>query len=51
VVEGIDTKSNGVDLTVILEADLPPKAKAKLLAKLTGESVSSWYEKIGGRGG
>jgi 16S rRNA (cytidine1402-2'-O)-methyltransferase len=26
--------------------DLPPKVKAKFLARLTGESVKSWYEKL-----
>lgn len=30
----------------ILELDLPPKQKAKLLSKLTGESVKEWYIKL-----
>lgn len=30
----------------LLELNLPPKQKAKLLAKLTGESVKSWYSKL-----
>ncbi|MEA3490616.1 MAG: 16S rRNA (cytidine(1402)-2'-O)-methyltransferase [Campylobacterota bacterium] len=30
----------------ILSLDLAPKPKAKLLAKLTGDSVKSWYEKL-----
>lgn len=30
----------------ILELDIPPKIKAKLLSKITGESPKSWYEKI-----
>jgi len=30
----------------ILELKLPPKQKAKLLAKITGESVENWYDKL-----
>ena len=30
----------------ILELELPPKQKAKLLSKVTGESIKSWYNKI-----
>ncbi len=30
----------------ILELNLPPKQKAKLLAKVTGESVKEWYSKL-----
>ncbi len=30
----------------ILELNLPPKQKAKLLAKVTGESVKDWYNKL-----
>lgn len=30
----------------ILELDIPPKIKAKLLSKITQESPKSWYEKI-----
>lgn len=30
----------------ILQSDIPPKVKAKLLSKITGESSKSWYEKI-----
>ena len=30
----------------ILAEELPPKVKAKLLARLTGESVKSWYARI-----
>jgi 16S rRNA (cytidine1402-2'-O)-methyltransferase len=30
----------------ILAEELPPKVKAKMLARLTGESVKSWYARI-----
>lgn len=30
----------------VLELDIPPKIKAKLLSKITGESPKIWYEKI-----
>jgi 16S rRNA (cytidine1402-2'-O)-methyltransferase len=30
----------------LLAADIPPKTKAKLLAKLTNTSVKEWYEKL-----
>jgi len=30
----------------VLQLDLPPKAKAKLLAKLSDKSVKEWYEKL-----
>lgn len=30
----------------VLGLDIPPKIKAKLLSKITGESSKSWYEKI-----
>lgn len=32
--------------TEVLELNLPPKIKAKLLSKITGEPSKSWYEKI-----
>lgn len=30
----------------LIDLDLPPKQKAKLLSKLTGESVKEWYTKL-----
>ncbi len=30
----------------VIDLDLPPKQKAKLLSKLTGESVKEWYSKL-----
>jgi len=35
-----------LSLEDLLAEELPPKVKAKLLARLTGESVKSWYEKL-----
>lgn len=39
-------KSNAITKEDILELELPPKTKAKLLAKVTGESVKDWYIKL-----
>jgi len=33
-------------LEEILAEDLPPKIKAKLLARLSGESVKNWYQRL-----
>ncbi|WP_457605935.1 16S rRNA (cytidine(1402)-2'-O)-methyltransferase [Nitratifractor sp.] len=33
-------------LSDILEMDLPPKPKAKLLSRLSGESTGIWYERL-----
>jgi len=43
-----DTICKGDTITKedILELKLPPKQKAKLLAKVTGESVKSWYDEL-----
>jgi len=30
----------------LIDLDLPPKQKAKLLSKLTGESIKEWYTKL-----
>jgi len=30
----------------LIELDIPPKQKAKLLSKLTGESIKEWYSKL-----
>lgn len=46
----LDTNDDGskgiISKEDILSLSLPPKQKAKLLAKLTGESVKEWYEKL-----
>jgi len=39
-------KGNAITDEDILSLDLPPKQKAKLLAKLTGENVKDWYQKL-----
>jgi len=39
-------KGDAITKEDILELKLPPKQKAKLLAKVTGESVKEWYSKL-----
>ena len=39
-------KGDAITKKDILELQLPPKKKAKLLAKITGESVKQWYSKL-----
>ena len=39
-------KGDAITKDDILELKLPPKQKAKLLAKVTGESVKDWYSKL-----
>jgi len=39
-------KGDAITKDDILELNLPPKQKAKLLAKVTGESVKDWYSKL-----
>jgi len=46
VIEAKTTQRAALYLEDIMALDLPPKPKAKLLAKLTGESTKSWYEKL-----
>lgn len=47
VVDGKPTcRGSAITKKDILELELPPKQKAKLLAKITGESVESWYKKF-----
>ena len=43
---GATCKGDSITKEDILELQLPPKQKAKLLAKVTGESVKSWYSKL-----
>ncbi|WP_458700727.1 16S rRNA (cytidine(1402)-2'-O)-methyltransferase [Sulfurospirillum sp. 1307] len=47
VVDGVSNQ-DGIPISSddLLELNIPPKQKAKLLAKLTGESVKSWYSKL-----
>ena len=39
-------KSQSIDINTILDIDIPPKAKAKVLAKLTNTSTKEWYDKL-----
>ena len=39
-------KGDAITKDDIMELELPPKQKAKLLAKVTGESVKKWYSKL-----
>lgn len=39
-------KKSSIDIDEILKANIPPKAKAKLLSQITGESVNSWYQRL-----
>ncbi|WP_456393867.1 16S rRNA (cytidine(1402)-2'-O)-methyltransferase [Nitratifractor sp.] len=39
-------EGSGLSVEDVLAEELPPKAKAKLLARLTGESVKSCYERL-----
>lgn len=41
-----DEKGDVITKEDILELELPPKQKAKLLAKLTGKSVKEWYNTL-----
>lgn len=41
-----EQKGDAITKADLLELDLPPKQKAKLLAKITGKSVKDWYEQI-----
>jgi len=39
-------KGNAITKEDIMELKLPPKQKAKLLAKVTGDSIKSWYDEF-----
>lgn len=43
-----EATKNGEAITKedLIDLDIPPKQKAKLLSKLTGESVKEWYTKL-----
>ena len=38
--------SGSLHVEDIMHLDIPPKQKAKLLSKLTGESIKDWYSKL-----
>jgi 16S rRNA (cytidine1402-2'-O)-methyltransferase len=44
VIRGVDTKEASLSYSDILALDLPPKVKAKILAKVSDRSVKEWYE-------
>ena len=46
VIEPVKTSGKHLDLEDIEKLDLPPKTKAKLLAKMTGKSVKEVYQEI-----
>ncbi|WP_292660127.1 16S rRNA (cytidine(1402)-2'-O)-methyltransferase [Nitratifractor sp.] len=46
VLEGAAGEHPCLGLRDILDASLPPKAKAKLLARLSGEESSVWYRRL-----
>jgi len=46
VIEGKAKDSKTLSLSEIISLDIPPKPKAKLIAKLTGKSVKECYEEL-----
>ena len=46
VIEGVQSDNKTLSLHDIQNLDMPPKPKAKLLAKLTGKSVKECYEEL-----
>ena len=49
VIEGVHSENKTLSLHDIQNLDMPPKPKAKLLAKLTGKSVKECYETLQGK--
>jgi len=46
IIQAKESERKALYLEDILSLDLAPKPKAKLLSKITGEPVKSWYEKL-----
>ena len=46
IIQAKEGERKALYLEDILSLDLAPKPKAKLLSKVTGEPVKSWYEKL-----
>ncbi len=46
IIQAKENERKALYLEDILSLDLAPKPKAKLLSKVTGEPVKSWYEKL-----
>ncbi len=48
ILRGEKRERKAIHLEEILEMDLPPKVKAKLLSRLSGEPGKVWYERLTG---
>ena len=46
VIKGKEEKTKTLDLSDILSLDIPPKAKAKLISKVTGKPIKECYEEL-----
>ncbi len=46
IVSAKTEEKSSISIDEILKADIPPKAKSKLLSQITGESVKEWYQKL-----
>jgi len=46
VIEGKESHGASLDLSEIINLDIPPKPKAKLLSKLTGNSIKECYKSL-----
>ena len=46
IVKGEDSNISTISQKDILDADIPPKQKAKLLSKISGKSTKEWYLKL-----
>jgi len=46
VIKAKETTQKSLSFDEVLSLELPPKSKAKLLAKLSNKSVKEWYEKL-----
>ncbi len=46
IIRGEKSENKSISLDEILTLDLPPKAKAKLLSRLSDKSVKEWYETL-----
>jgi len=46
IIRAQKSKQQVLHLEDILEFDMPPKIKAKLLSKITNQSIKEWYQKL-----
>ncbi|MCK4440798.1 MAG: rRNA (cytidine-2'-O-)-methyltransferase, partial [Sulfurovaceae bacterium] len=46
VIRAKKSEEQALYLEDILNFDMPPKIKAKLLSKITNQSVKEWYQKL-----